>query len=656
MTPINKNYSFISTLILLLCFLANIAVAGEEKTYTFAIRTEDTVQKIVARKVEQELGIKLDIVDYPDFASKLAAVESGEIDFTANITYTKDRAERLIFSAPTNIERSYFFSRRKSDFKDVRTVGVSYGTVFGDLALSHNPDLNIVEYHSMVQAKQFLDEGIVDGIIGTQAHLKFMTLDRLHAQRVDSKVNIKPVSVVTAKEENRALLKRIEIYLLSAEIQRFLRQTAEAYEFEVKKEALRKEVLLSEVDFSTPLKVKVNNFTKRGEYSDNGNVDGIAADVVFESCELMDLDCQFVSYANESWQSMYNSLVTNQIDVLAPFALIKERHKVAHISDEFYKPEGIVIKRKGYKDNVYRSVSELITERIGVIEGSVFELVLRRRLPHKPFITFQQPEEQLAALLAKEVDYIVMTRTTYNQLLRNTHTILPIIEDDMIGAFYSYGVGIGFQSNDRGKRLAELFNEAMELLELEVIVKQYDYAPDWQATLAQQKMFTQKSQKLLVMIIISLIIITYFWHRQSVTDNLTRLKNRFALYKKYKRGLHKDQVLVYFDVNKFKLINDTYGHRIGDLVLKKIAENINKYWIHESYRIGGDEFVLIGKFTESEVDQCLAKIGFFEFTDGVVSPFSVKISYGRYVSKGDNLSLDDCLHLADTEMYKYKAA
>ncbi len=636
--------------------IAGKTIAETIPTYTFAIQIGDITTKTVANRVAENLGIELITVEYPNFASKLAAVESGDIDFTANITYTPERAERLIFSAPTNIERHYFFSRPALDPKDIKTVGVSHGSVFGALALSHNPSLNIVDYHTMVEAKQLIEDGTVDGVIGVLGQLKYMVLSGLSAQRINSHVHIKPVSVVTGKEENSGLLKQIETYLHSAEIQRFLRKTIEAHEFKVKRKALRKEVLLSGLDFSQPLKVKIGNFNLLGDYSDDGSVEGIAADVVLESCKLMNIGCKLVSHADESWQSMYSSLLTQQIDILAPFAIVKERHNVAHISNKFYEQDAIVIKRKGYKDNVYRSISELVAERVGVIESRVFELVLRRRLPHKPFITYKKSEDQLAALLANEVDYIVMTRTTYNRLLRDTSTILPIVEDDMIGSFYSYGIGIGFQNNQKGKILTELFNQALELLELETLIKQYDYAPDWQTTLTNQKLFTQKSQKLLAMIILSLVIITYFWHKQSITDSLTKLNNRFALSKKYKDGLYKGQVLIYFDINKFKVINDTYGHQTGDMVLQAIARNINKFWKHDSYRIGGDEFVLIGKIERSEVDKCLSKIGFFEFNQGVTTPFEVRVSYGRYVSLGEKLSLDDCLHLADTEMYKYKVA
>ncbi len=655
MTPTKQHCLFITVLLFFLNAAVSSVTAQERATYTYASRSEDVVSRIVARKVSRDLGVNLVAVNYSDYSSQLDAVESGEVDFASNITFTKERGERLIFSAPTNIEYVYFFSKRELELEELNTVGVPHGSIYGDYVLEHNPDLKVFKYHSISEAKQLIDDNQVEGIVDSLSMLKFMALAGMDSKLLNHKYPSKPVSLITGKEDNIATLKQIERYMHTPEIQRLLRTTAEAYQFEVKRQALRKHVILSGVDLTEPLKVKIESFNQFGDYTDDGKVEGIAADVVFQACQLMRLECVLTSKADESWQSMYSSLLNGEIDILAPYAITKERKQVAHISDKFYEPEAIVIKRKGYKDNVYRSISELVAERVGVIEGRIFETVLRRRLPHKPFMTFEQPEEQLAALLAKEVDYIVMTRTTYNRLLRDTGTILPIVEDEMIGAFYSYGVGIGFQNNSQGQILSGLFSEAIQLLDVKAIIKKYDYAPDWQTTLTNQKYFTQKSQQLLLLIVIALIVISYFWHKQSITDSLTKLKNRLALYKKYKEGLSKDQVLVYFDINKFKVVNDTYGHRTGDLVLQAVAANINRYWRYDSYRIGGDEFILIGKVSETEVKSCLQKIGFFEFDNGKCLPFEVRISYGCYTSSGNDLSLDDCIHLADIEMYKFKA-
>jgi len=88
---------------------------------------------------------------------------------------------------------------------------------------------------------------------------------------------------------------------------------------------------------------------------------------------------------------------------------------------------------------------------------------------------------------------------------------------------------------------------------------------------------------------------------ESMYDSMTRLYNRKMYEKEIKRECvrteryKKDMSLVLFDVDNFKNINDTYGHHVGDKILKKIAKVImdNKRESDLAYRIGGEEFAVI---------------------------------------------------------------
>jgi len=646
-------------LILFLCLLAKLtgnAVAADKSTYSIAISTEDIIAETLLERVAQELSVNFELVRFAEYAPRLDAVISGEVDFASSVTYTDERAKNLIFSAPTNLEYTYLFSSTKTNIKDISTLAVSSGTVFAELMRTQNPNLQVVEFNTIAEAKDLLFSGKVEGVVDSAAQLRFMALAGMNAQLLNYQFPLKPVSLVTAKPENIELLKKMEQYLHQPERQRLIRTTAENYQFEVQRQALRKRVLFSGVDLSRPFKVIVEDYRRYGVQNDNGKVIGIAADVIFEACQLMRLECDVQTATEGGWQSMYESLRSGEIDILSPIAIVPGREELVHISDRFYKTESIVVKRNGYKDGVYRTVSELISERIGVIKGGMTAKVLHRRLPHKSFRTYTTAKEQLKALLANEVDYIAMPRLTYNELVRDTRTILPIVEDHTIGTVFSYGIGIAFRKNDEGEKLSELFNEAIRLIDMNNVIKKYDYQPDWQQTLFSQKKFTKQSQQLFLVITLTLVVLSYIWHKQSITDSLTKLKNRLALYKKYKHGLYPGQILVYFDVNKFKTVNDTYGHTVGDEVLKKISENIRHYWNCDSYRIGGDEFILIGRIREQDIERMLSNIGCFEFTDHSCRKFNVTISYGYYLSSNDGLLLDDCIHIADTQMYKAKMA
>jgi len=99
-----------------------------------------------------------------------------------------------------------------------------------------------------------------------------------------------------------------------------------------------------------------------------------------------------------------------------------------------------------------------------------------------------------------------------------------------------------------------------------------------------------------------------FYERVSMTDGLTGVYN-VAFFKKqiglfFQLAQRHENIfsLAIIDINDFKQINDTYGHPVGDFVLKKIAE-VLRMVLRETdviTRYGGDEFVIILPETDEE--------------------------------------------------------
>lgn len=84
--------------------------------------------------------------------------------------------------------------------------------------------------------------------------------------------------------------------------------------------------------------------------------------------------------------------------------------------------------------------------------------------------------------------------------------------------------------------------------------------------------------------------------RESVTDVLTGVLNRRGLYKKLETRIEnqKDFSVIYFSLDNFKIINDSYGHAYGDEMMRKIADRMIEVTGDEGCvaRIGGAEFVV----------------------------------------------------------------
>lgn len=118
--------------------------------------------------------------------------------------------------------------------------------------------------------------------------------------------------------------------------------------------------------------------------------------------------------------------------------------------------------------------------------------------------------------------------------------------------------------------------------------------------------------------------------------------------------------LVYLDLNKFKEINDIYGHKAGDKVLIDFAELLS-HMVRDSdilARLGGDEFIVMLMNTNlqvahNKIDALLKRIEKYNLE--TVQPYDLKVSYGvvEYDSK-KHKNLEELLSSADSLMYENK--
>lgn len=148
-------------------------------------------------------------------------------------------------------------------------------------------------------------------------------------------------------------------------------------------------------------------------------------------------------------------------------------------------------------------------------------------------------------------------------------------------------------------------------------------------------------------------------------DPLTGLKNRFYLNSLIDQGLpistgSYKYYIFFFDLNKFKIINDTYGHNTGDAILVESARRIERYFSAESdivCRFGGDEFIAITLSKESQASiHKLAKNIINSFKEPFICKdnqhfLSVSIGIVEYTGGDD---LEKVINDSDTAMYEAK--
>jgi diguanylate cyclase (GGDEF)-like protein len=157
-------------------------------------------------------------------------------------------------------------------------------------------------------------------------------------------------------------------------------------------------------------------------------------------------------------------------------------------------------------------------------------------------------------------------------------------------------------------------------------------------------------------------------------DSLTGLPNRQLLLDRLRQALsararkHRMGALLFIDLDNFKLLNDTFGHDLGDLLLQQLAPRLISC-IRESdtvARLGGDEFVviLITDFSEN-YEESLAQIKAIceRIHNAFNQPFNLRAykhhstaSIGVVLFNDQSHTTNELLKQADLAMYQAKAS
>jgi diguanylate cyclase (GGDEF)-like protein len=179
-----------------------------------------------------------------------------------------------------------------------------------------------------------------------------------------------------------------------------------------------------------------------------------------------------------------------------------------------------------------------------------------------------------------------------------------------------------------------------------------------------------------ISLLVSVAIGVGIWYNLQATKKLEKMANRDFLTGMYNRHFFDEYIsivigearrtkedigFVIMDLNNFKAINDTYGHLIGDEVLKKTARVLNEHCRSKDvvFRIGGDEFLIILPNIASHkvIKEFIKRIEDSFEDEFMFGQQSIRISpaigYGLYPE--DGVDVDSVTRAADERMYANKS-
>lgn len=146
------------------------------------------------------------------------------------------------------------------------------------------------------------------------------------------------------------------------------------------------------------------------------------------------------------------------------------------------------------------------------------------------------------------------------------------------------------------------------------------------------------------------------------TDHLTGLTNRAEMFAALERSLQAGAVgLLYVDLDRFKEVNDSHGHGVGDRVLVTVADRLRSALRagDVATRIGGDEFVVLCPGVADDAMTDVAGRLVSALAEPVVvggHALDLGVSVGAAWSARSEMSADELLEVADRALYRAKRA
>ncbi|WNC69977.1 diguanylate cyclase [Thalassotalea nanhaiensis] len=307
--------------------------------------------------------------------------------------------------------------------------------------------------------------------------------------------------------------------------------------------------------------------------------------------------------------------------------------------------------------------SFLAGKKIAIGENEAARKFVERNYPLIELVAVKDTYHALDLLSYGEIDGVI--------------DILPVLSTKIVSDGYSNikiggisadKVSIRFVLSDKAKHLLPQLNQAIDgisKVEHQKLLKKWLYnAP-----------IEEENKHLMIAVIVCLCILTLitiylvilkFIHRNlkiaALTDPLTNAYNRqyakkfINKQKKLQKSKGQQCALLFIDIDDFKKVNDSYGHDIGDKLLKDFVEYLKSCFRHTDIvvRWGGEEFLIILPNTSSAaIKNVVEKLQQNISTENFATVGEVKVS-GSYSMLSDTLGLNEQYKLLDNSLYYVK--
>ncbi len=576
-----------------------------------------------------KLGIEIQPVTGPAWGEFMGMLQAGEIDCLIDVVKTPKRLETIAFTDPYFTIFSGIVVRKENEgftrLKDLagRKVAVPRGFYFQEILENHYPDVQVVPEKDTLQCLKAVSSGKVDAALSEKPVFDFLItrhfLTDLKSVPIMGSRHFENTPVSIGVRKDREILRDIlqkamdqvtreeRAGLYSRWLQIEDMQTGEPQIMLAPQERQwleEKEALTIAVH---PSRLPFEEINARGVYR------GIAADIVALLEKRLGVPIRLIP--TTSWQESLQAMERGQCDLLSSVSRSNPEKSGFVVSKPYIESVNVMVVRDGQP--YLPDLHALEGGQVGIARDNPVRSYFEDRYSRIQLRLYDDLDHALKGVEKGETDAVV------GSLHRVSHAIheLGLYDLKIAGQTpYKEPLGLGVRSDVPilaaivNKALASISEREVSQITRKWLSVRYDKGID--TMLLLQVMGAAAF----------LVILFLFWNRKltllnkklarahetlviksreleklSITDKLTEISNRMKIediliaeIKRVQRTGRPFSVIM-LDVDDFKEINDSYGHQVGDNVLREIA-GLLKRSIRESDSIGrwgGEEFLIV---------------------------------------------------------------
>ncbi|KDE39432.1 diguanylate cyclase/phosphodiesterase (GGDEF & EAL domains) with PAS/PAC sensor(s) [Nitrincola lacisaponensis] len=431
-----------------------------------------------------------------------------------------------------------------------------------------------------------------------------------------------------------------------------------------------------------PLRVAVDPAWPPFEFIDeHGSLSGIVSDYLAFLGDALNLEFELVTHL--TWSEILDSARQKELDLLPTASPTPERRQYLNFAHPYLRSPMVIVTHQRV-DYISR-LAQLHGRRVAVVRDYASDEILKTQHPQIELLRVDTPEEALRAVQNGNAYAYIDSLAVVSYLIRRDQLNNLKISGQTP---YSFNLSMGVRNDE--PRLARLIDQALANISTEQhadIYNRWVHLPSPEAFPWRQALPWIGGGGGLLLLLLAFSLYLGILQRRtrhinltleqtkrelqaknslleiiSVTDKLTGTYNRHYLDSKlceqveHARRYNRPLSVVLFDLDKFKLINDTYGHQAGDQVLTTFADLVSHQIRHSDTfgRWGGEEFLLIcPETTAAEAASVAEKIRSALELHTFPEHFEQSVSAGAMQLSG-SMSVDQLISGADKKLYQSK--